>query len=318
MIGISMGDPNGVGPELLLRAYQKKKLPVDIVAIADISVLEYCNDILKLKIPLHPMKGLNDFNKDFLNIYDLGVFNSKELSIGKVSEIAGKASLHYIREGTDLALKNEIDALVTLPVNKEAIRITLKNFSGHTGFIASLCNVTNYSMMLVTDKLIVSHVSTHVSLKEAIELVKVQRVLDVIRLTDNSIRKMKSGTKIAVAGLNPHAGESNAFGDEDIGEILPAIIQAKEEGIDVYGPMPADTVFYQAMKGKFDAVVCMYHDQGHIAVKILDFESAVNVTLGLPIIRTSVDHGTAYDIAYKGIASTSSLINACKLALKLK
>ncbi len=214
-------------------------------------------------------------------------------------------------------LKKKIDALVTLPSNKEAIRISEKDFSGHTGFIAKLCRTNDYCMMLVTNRLIVTHVSTHVSLKEAIELVKKQRVLDVIRLTDKALKILRPEARIAVAGLNPHAGESNAFGQEDTSEIRPAIVEALKQGINVKGPIPADTVFYNALKGDFDAVVVMYHDQGHIAVKLLDFESAVNVTLGLPVIRTSVDHGTAYDIAYKGIASVSSFVNACKLAEEL-
>jgi 4-hydroxythreonine-4-phosphate dehydrogenase len=216
-----------------------------------------------------------------------------------------------------MALDGNIDGLVTLPVNKEAIRLTSPGFSGHTGYIASLCAIRSYTMMLISSKLVVTHISTHVSLQEAIRLVKKQRVVDVIRLTHSAMNDLGRGSRIAVAGLNPHAGEGKAFGHEDAEEILPAVELGRSEGIDVTGPQPADTVFHQALKGKFDAIVCMYHDQGHIPMKMLDFESAVNVTLGLPIVRTSVDHGTAYDIAYQGIASTKSLINACRIAQML-
>ena len=172
-------------------------------------------------------------------------------------------------------------------------------------------------MMLVSDQLIVTHISTHVSLLEAIKNVRKERIIDVIRLTNDALKKISLKSRIAVAGLNPHAGENNAFGYEDSKEIAPAIASVRKEGIDAYGPMAADTVFYLTKKGNYDAVVCMYHDQGHIPIKLMAFESAVNVTLGLPIVRTSVDHGTAFDIAYKGIASISSFCNAIELAKKL-
>jgi 4-hydroxythreonine-4-phosphate dehydrogenase len=172
-------------------------------------------------------------------------------------------------------------------------------------------------MMLFSDALIVTHVSTHVSLRKAIERVKRERIVDVIRMTDSVLKKLGRSARIAVAGLNPHAGENNSFGTEDSEEIAPAVNEARKAGIDVAGPIAADTVFYRAKKDDFDAVVCMYHDQGHIPVKLLAFESAINVTLGLPIIRTSVDHGTAFDIAYKGVASLNSFVNAVDLAKKL-
>ncbi len=317
MIGISIGDANGVGPEILLRTYKEGNMAGDFIAVGDYSVLDFCNKKMQLDIPLNKIKELVEFRKDCLNVYDLDILNEDEITIGRISERVGYAALHYVEVGTQLALSGVTSALVTLPVNKEAIRLTDHNFSGHTGYIAALCKTIKYTMMLVSTRLIVSHVSTHVSQLDAIKNVKQERILDVIRLTDTALKKLNKNSKIAVAGLNPHAGENNAFGIEDSIEILPAVEKGKAEGILVSGPIPADTVFYQAIKGKYDAVVCMYHDQGHIAIKLLDFESAVNVTLGLPIVRTSVDHGTAYDIAYKGIASTSSLINAYNLAKKL-
>ena len=317
MIGISIGDANGIGPELLLRAFKNKELSGGFVAIGDFSVLNFCNNYLKLNIPLYKMDGIDDFKPGFLNTFDIGILSENDITIGQISEKTGYASLKYVEIGTQLALQNQIDALVTLPINKEAIRSTVKDFSGHTGYIASLCNTTNYTMMLVSENLIVTHVSTHVSMKEAIAQVRKERILDVIRLTDAALKKLKKSTRIAVAGLNPHAGENNSFGREDSEEIAPAVNLAIRDGMNAAGPLAADTVFYQAKKDLYDAVVCMYHDQGHIPIKLLAFETAVNVTLGLPIVRTSVDHGTAFDIAYEGIASTSSLCNAYELAKKL-
>jgi 4-hydroxythreonine-4-phosphate dehydrogenase len=317
MIGISIGDANGVGPEILLRAYKDRKLSGNYFAIGDFSVLVFCNRLMGLEILLHKMERINDYRANALNVLDAGILSEMDITIGQISAKTGYASLKYIETGTRLALQKQISALVTLPVNKEAIRHTVSDFSGHSGYIASMCETSNYTMMLVSDQLMVTHVSTHVSLLEAISNVRKKRILDVIRLTNQALIKLGKSKGMAVAGLNPHAGENNAFGKEDSEEIAPAVEIAKTQGVNVLGPVPADTVFYLAKKGHFDAVVCMYHDQGHIPIKLLDFESAVNVTLGLPIVRTSVDHGTAFDIAYKGIASTSSFCNAFELAKKL-
>ena len=317
MIGISIGDANGVGPEILLRTFKDKKLEGNFIAIGDYSVLNFCNHYLKLNVPLYKMQAIDDFEPGFLNTYDLGVLSENDVVIGQISNKTGHASLEYVKTGAQMAMQKKIDALVTLPINKQAIRDTVKDFSGHTGYIASLCNTTIYTMMLVSEKLIVTHVSTHVSMKEAVDQVRKERILDVIRLTDEALKKLKKPSRIAVAGLNPHAGENNSFGNEDSEEIAPAVKLAIEGGINAAGPLAADTVFYRAKKGLYDAVVCMYHDQGHIPIKLLDFEAAVNVTLGLPVVRTSVDHGTAFDIAYRGIASTSSFCNAYELAKKL-
>ena len=317
MIGITIGDANGVGPEILLRAFKEKKLTSEFIVIGDYPVLNFCNEKLALSIPLNRIKKIGDFKKGCLNVLDLGLLREEDITIGCVSEKTGYASLKYIETATNLALEKLISAMVTLPVNKEAVRLFYPDFSGHTGYISSLCGTSNHTMMLISDRLVVSHVSTHVSYLEAINYVKKKRILEVIRLTKFALEKLGKGTRIAVAGLNPHAGENNSFGFEDTREILPAVISGQNEGIDVNGPISADTVFYQTLNGKYDAVVCMYHDQGHIPLKLLAFESAVNITLGLPIIRTSVDHGTAFDIAYKGIASTASFTNAFYLAEKL-
>jgi 4-phospho-D-threonate 3-dehydrogenase / 4-phospho-D-erythronate 3-dehydrogenase len=317
MIGITIGDANGVGPEILLRSYKEKRLHGDFFAIGDFRVLKLCREKMSLNVPLHSMCDPYDFTPGCLNILDAGLLKESDIIPGQLSEKTGYASLKYVETGTKLALENFVQAIVTLPVNKEAVRMTRPGFSGHTGFIASLCKTENYTMMLISDKLIVSHVSTHVPYLEAVNYVKRERIYEVIRLTGAAMQKLERGERIAVAGLNPHAGENNSFGTEDSQEILPAVLQGKEQGFNVTGPVPADTVFYQAAKGEFDVVICMYHDQGHIPLKLLAFESAVNVTLGLPVVRTSVDHGTAFDIAWKGTASVESFVNAFSLAAKL-
>ncbi len=230
----------------------------------------------------------------------------------------GAAARAYVVEATRAALRGEIAALVTLPMNKEATRLADASFTGHTELIASECGVEGAVLMLASDRLIVTHVSTHCSLREAIERVKRDRVLRVIRLTCDAVRRLRGEPRVAVAGLNPHAGENGLFGREEIEEIAPAVAQAQAEGLPAEGPLPPDTAFYLAVeRGRFDAVVCMYHDQGHIPLKLLDFEGGVNVTLGLPIIRTSVDHGTAFDIAWQGQASTRSLVKALEMAARL-
>lgn len=314
MIGITMGDPNGVGPEIILKAFLKGKWLERSCVIGDYSVLQFCNRALNYQIPLHKMNSLSDWQSGVVNILDQEVLVEKDLTIGKVSDKGGLASLKYIKKATELALGGSIEAIVTLPINKEAVRLVEKDFQGHTDYIAALSRISDYTMMLVSDSLIVTHVSMHVSMRQALERVRKDHIVKVIRLTHEAVSRLRPKARIAVAGLNPHAGEHGAFGSEEISEISPAVEITRAEGLDISGPLPPDTVFYQAVNGKFDAVVCMYHDQGHIPLKLLAFEDAVNVTLGLPIIRTSVDHGTAYDIALQGKASRKSFCNALELA----
>lgn len=312
-----MGDASGVGPELILKAFMKNSLEGDFIVIGDFSILAYCNDLLNIGASLNPIECLSQRKPKVLNVYDMGLMGRDKLRIGEISKESGYAARSYVEKATEMALDGEIDAIVTLPMNKEATRLSDPSFTGHTELIADICGQTNYTMMLASDKLIVTHVSTHVSMKDAIAGVKKERVLNVIELTQKSLSSFIDKPKIAVAGLNPHAGENGAFGSEEIEEIAPAILSARESGIDVVGPVPPDTVFLKALHREYDAVVCMYHDQGHIPMKLLDFDSGVNITLGLKVIRTSVDHGTAFDIAYKGIASTQSLISAYKFAKRL-
>lgn len=317
LIAITMGDSSGVGPEIILHAFMKQELPPDFIVIGDWSAMSLCNRLLNYDAPLRRIREPAERKPDVVNVLDLALLPEQEIKIGKLSKLSGQAALKYVERAAQLALRTEIEALVTMPINKEATRLSEPDFCGHTEYIANLCHETNYTMMLVSEKLIVTHVSTHVALRKAIDSVKRERIVNVIKLTNHALKKLRTRQRIAVAGLNPHAGESGAFGFEDELEILPAVADARAQGFDVHGPFPPDTIFMQAVKGRYDAVVCMYHDQGHIPLKLLDFEGGINVTLGLPIVRTSVDHGTAFDIAYQGVAFTQSLRDACQLALKL-
>lgn len=319
MLAVTMGDGNGVGPEIALNAFKKRELSNERYAlVGDYSVLDYCNDKLGLKVPLHKMASLEDEEKNALNIYDLHLLRSDQLTPGQINREVAAASREYVAEASRMALDHKFSALVTLPVNKEAIRLSDPDFTGHTELIADICGQTNYTMMLASDSLTVTHCSTHVSMEQSIQNVKKDRVYDVIKLTYDALARFKEQPRIAVAGLNAHAGEGGAFGRQEIDEINPAVEAANKDGMLCFGAIPPDTVFLRAYKGEFDAVVCMYHDQGHIPMKLLDFEGGVNVTLGLKVVRTSVDHGTAYDIAYKGIASTGSLAAAFEYGRKIQ
>ena len=262
--------------------------------------------------------GPGDYQAGPLNVIDLGILRCADVTPGQLSRSSGAAARAYVVAATRAALAGEIAAMVTLPMNKEATQLSDPGFVGHTELIGGLCGVEDVTIMLASDQLIVTHVTTHVSLQTAIERTRKERICTILRLTSDAVGKLIPNPRIAVAGLNPHAGEHGLFGDEEIREIRPAVEWAKSQGMPVDGPFPPDTVFYLAVrKKKFDAIVCMYHDQGHVPLKLLDFEGGVNVALGLPIIRTSVDHGTAFDIAGQGVASGVSLVKALEFADRL-
>ena len=313
-----MGDGNGVGPEIILKAYAGGELQGDFIVMGDLSVLEYCNEKLGYGVALHKAADETDIVPGVLNVLDLGLLKAEDLTPGQVDAKVAAASREYVARAAQMALEGKFTAMVTLPVNKEAIRLTDPDFTGHTELIAGICDQTHYTMMLASNALTVTHVSTHVSMEQSIRNCKKQRILEVIRLTWDAISRFKECPKIAVAGLNPHSGENGAFGRQEIEEITPAVEEAVAQGMNAFGPIPPDTVFLRAYKGEFDAVVCMYHDQGHIPMKLLDFEGGVNVSLGLKVVRTSVDHGTAYDIAYQGKANTGSLVAAYDYAVKIQ
>ena len=316
-IAVTMGDASGVGPELLLRAVEKNELKRSFTAIGDLAALEVAREKLGLAVEIRTIDLGDPLQEGVLNLVDLGRLTRDMIRPGEIVKEAGAAAVEYVELATRAALDGKIDAITTLPINKESSGLTHPDFQGHTELIAGICGETNYTMMLVSPKLIATHVSTHVSLQEAIRRVKKERILNVARLTSNAVKLIRPQARIAIAALNPHAGENRKFGNEDMDEILPAVEAARSEGIDAYGPVPADTLFMKALNGQYDAIVCMYHDQGHIPLKMISFHEGVNTTIGLPIIRTSVDHGTAFDIAYQGIASTENLVAAFDLAVTM-
>ena len=317
-MAITMGDANGVGPEILLRRFAAGQLGDDVIAYGDAAILTAGATLLGLDVEINAVAAPAQAVAGVLNVVDSGGLAASHLEPGQLSARNGAAACAYVEQATLAALAGDVAGVVTLPLNKEAARAALPDFIGHTEFIANLCGTQDYTMTLATEDIAVAHVSAHVPLTEAIRRVTVPRVRTVIALIDQALRGVADRPRIAVCGLNPHAGESGMFGSEDRQIIAPAIDAERATGIDVSGPYPADTVFYQAIHGKrFDAIVCMYHDQGHAPMKLIGFESAVNVTVGLPIVRTSVDHGTAFDIAWQGKAFTDSLQAALNYAWKL-
>jgi 4-hydroxythreonine-4-phosphate dehydrogenase len=322
VIGITMGDPSGIGPEIILKCFEKPSVRnKKVLVIGDYDVMIAASalpGIRTFSFNRVEQAGQCRFDPGVLNILDLHLMDMKEFRPGIVSAMSGNAAFHAIKKAVELAEKKEIDAIVTAPLNKEALHLAGHNYPGHTEILAGLTGTTDYAMFLHDRKLSVIHVSTHLSLMDAVSGLKRERIEKVIMLADDVMKKLGiSEPRIAVAGMNPHAGENGLFGREEIEIIAPAIRSMKQKGLNVEGPCPPDTVFLQAIKGRYDIVVAMYHDQGHIPLKLLGFNTGVNVTAGLPFVRTSVDHGTAFEIAWKGVASERSMTEAVRLAVKL-
>ena len=322
---ITMGDASGVGPEIALRCAAAGLLGDDVVVYGDAEVLRAGAALLECAVTIvegrdgRAPDGPRDSSATAeLRVVDLGLLRAGDLRPGRLDAASGAAARAYVEAATRDALSGRVAGLVTLPMNKEATQLTDPSFVGHTEMIAELCGTDRVTMMLTDGRLGVTHVSTHCSLREAIERVTTERVLEVVRLTHDVLSAWTPQPRIAVCGLNPHAGENGLFGVEDARFIAPAITTARGEGIDATGPHPADTVFHQAVhRQRYDGIVCMYHDQGHAPMKLLAFDTGVNVSVGLPIIRTSVDHGTAFDIAWTGTAVIDSLVHALGVARRL-
>lgn len=318
LIGITIGDPAGVGPEVTLKALKNREILDSCVpvVIGDINVVKKAASIVAFESDINVVDNTDDCIDRKVNLISLN--NMKDsYQFGMIQPECGRAAFEYIKKGIELALVGKLSAVVTGPINKEALNLAGYHYSGHTEIFADLTGTKDYAMMLTGGPLKVIHVSTHVSLREACDRVKKERVYKVIKLAKKAMNDLGlKSPRIAVAGLNPHAGENGLFGDEEIKEIIPAIDKAKEEGINVNGPLPPDTIFLHCKDGKYDIAVVMYHDQGHIPLKLLDFMGGVNVTVGLPIIRTSVDHGTAFGKAGKGTADETSMIKAIEMAVQ--
>ncbi len=333
ILGITMGDPASIGPEIAVKALAEAAVYANArpFVLGDKAILADALRITGLPLTLHPIARVEDarFTAGTLDVLDFANVDMAQHAYGQVSAMCGQASVEYIEKAIDLALAKTIDAVVTGPIHKESIHQAGCPHPGHTEIFGTLTGTKDYAMMLVGAGLRVVHVSTHVALRQAIERTKKPRILTVIRLAHQALKALGlPAPKIAVAGLNPHAGEHGLFGEEEIHEIIPAIAAARAEGIPVEGPIAPDTVFGRARGGLYDLVVCMYHDQGHIPLKTLGFTfdpasqkwtsvAGVNVTLGLPIIRTSVDHGTAFGKAGKGTAAHGSLLDALAIAVQL-
>jgi len=317
-----MGDPAGIGPEVILKAL----LQADVyqvcrpIVVGDINVLKMVSKKLG-PLSFHTIETPSEVAGSPGLVDVISVSNLKRDSFvpGRPTVPGGKAMVDYIIKAVNFNKDGQVSAMVTCPISKELMHKAGYRFDGHTELLANLTNTRDYGMMLANESLRVSLVTIHCALKEVPQRLNKGLILKIIRLTYRALEEDFAIKRphVAVAGLNPHAGEAGLFGLEDKEIIQPAVDEAKTEGLLVDGPFPADTIFYHAINGKFDAVVAMYHDQGLIPVKLLDFSDSVNITLGLPIVRTSVDHGTAYDIAGKGVADPSSLIAAIRMAVKI-
>lgn len=317
-IAITTGDPGGIGPEIVLKAIPSVNQNCLPLVIGDLNVFEEAIDTFKIPLRLKVIQKTAEIS---LSPDTLWLMDMKRLPLfkkGGPDAENGAASAEYIKKAAGLAMSKEVDAVVTAPISKEALKLSGLKWPGHTEMLAELTGANEYAMMLSGGPLKVILVTIHTPLKSVPDLITRERVLKTIRLAKKACAMLGMEKHlIAVAGLNPHAGESGIFGDEEIREIVPAIEKAKKEGINVEGPFPPDTIFHKAYRGDVDMVVCMYHDQGLIPLKMTAFDKGVNVTVGLPIIRTSPDHGTAYDIAWKGVADPSSMIEAVNMALRL-
>jgi len=305
-IAVTMGDPAGIGAEVILKALADPKIAslADWVIIGDASVLA----ATAAQCGISP----SSLQAEVMDLHALPA--DKPLAFGELSSVCGTAAVKYVRIATEMCLRKEAAAMVTAPLNKEAVTMSGMAFSGHTEYIAELCGVSGSRMLLAGPRLSVVHVSTHVSLRQACEL-DGNRILETIHLGHQAMQMLgHASPRIVVCGLNPHAGEHGLFGPEDAEIIAPAIESARRGGIQCEGPAAPDTVFLQASRGKYDLVVAMYHDQGHIPMKLLDFDDTVNISLGIPIIRTSVDHGTAFDIAGQNKASAKNMMAAMRMA----
>jgi len=321
IMAITMGDPYGIGPEVMVKAIYEEKKTNDLLVVGDYAVLKRAKGLFASGIEFYPIKSFKDINhaSSGIPVVDLDKICIEEglEDRGPTAE-GGRVSIHFIRFAVEMALKGQVSAVITAPISKEAIHMAGYPYAGHTEFLAELTKTQRFAMMLVGGPLRVILVTTHCALASVPKIMSKERIYNVLKLSHEWWRKFLGySPRLAVAALNPHGGEGGIFGQEEKIHIRPAIERAREEGIMVTGPYPADTLFYYAKDGRYDAVVVMYHDQGLIPLKMISFGKGVNCTLGLPIIRTSVDHGTGYDIAWKGRADPSSLKEAIRMARDL-
>ncbi|MCC3646484.1 MAG: 4-hydroxythreonine-4-phosphate dehydrogenase PdxA [Bacillota bacterium] len=324
VVGITMGDAAGVGPEIILKSLADAEMYEisNPLVIGDKKILERAKSFVNSGLVIEAVSAEQlreiPYKHGVVHCLDLDLL-PEDLPIGQVSPEAGNAAFQYLAKAIEMAKENRIEAICTAPLNKEALQKGGHMYPGHTEILADLTNTKDYSMMLSAPNLRVIHVTTHVGIIDAVKMINPERVYHVLKLAHDTLKKAGiESPKIAVCGINPHAGENGLFGyGEEEEKVVPGVEKAQAEGINAIGPLPADTLFFRAVRGDFDIVVAMYHDQGHGPVKVLGLDAGVNITVGLPIIRTSVDHGTAFDIAGKGIADEKSLMEAMRQAVEL-
>lgn len=321
IIGITIGDVAGIGPEVTAKALKHEEVlkACRPLLIGDARVFDspkftaYIPHINTIRVPPLNASAING-----ITLLDMRNLDVDKVDIGKVSQAAGCAAVEYVIRATELAMQGIVDAVATAPLNKEAIQLAGYHYIGHTEILADITKTPDCTTMLSTPGLRVTHVTRHIPFREIAAHITKENVLGTILITYAGMRDLGySSPRLAVAGLNPHNGENGLLGQEEIDEITPAVRTARTKGIDVYGPVPADSVFFQTIRGDYDVVVTLYHDQGHIAVKTHGFEESITITLGLPIIRTSADHGTAFDIAGQGIANEASMVAAIVEAARI-
>ena len=321
IIAVTMGDPAGIGPEIVAKSIADKAT-YDVarcIVIGDKKVMEKAIRIvgadLKVNVVESPADG--DYSYGVLNMIDLDNIDMSRFEYGKINAMCGQAAFDYIKKSIEITMDKQADAVATTPINKESLHAAEVDFIGHTEIFGALTGTADPLTMFETNGLRVFFLTRHKSLRDMLDDIKKDRIIDYVERCTDALRRLgvKEGT-MAVAGLNPHSGEHGLFGWEEVKEIAPAVEELKERGFNVAGPVPADSVFHQAAQGRFNSVLSLYHDQGHIATKTLDFDRTISITNGMPILRTSVDHGTAFDIAGKGIAGAVSMEEAIRLAAK--
>jgi len=321
-VAVTMGDPAGIGPEIILKALSETELAgAPVVVVGCLSTLQRLQHAgIGEAVTLCPIQHAADahFSPDKIHVIDEPLADPDALIPGKVQPEAGDLAYRCVKRATEMAMAGEVQAIATAPLNKEALHLAGHLYPGHTELLATLTESRDYAMVLYTDKLKVIHVTTHIALRKFLDTLNQPRIETVIGLADSFLKRVGyQKPRIAVAGVNPHAGEHGLFGDEEARFVTPAIEACAARGINVSGPCPPDTVFLQAHEGLYDMVVAMYHDQGHIPLKLLGFYDGVNITAGLPFIRTSADHGTAFDIAWQGKANAASMATSIHLAMQL-
>lgn len=321
LIAITIGDPAGIGPEITVKSLTKKEIynVCRPLIVGNHEVLRQAMKVAGTNLSIHeviqPEAGKYEYGT--VDLITLDNIQMSKLKMGEVQAMCGKASYEYIEYAVQLAIAGKVDALATAPINKESLSAAGVPYIGHTEILGGLTGIEDPLTMFEVKSMRIFFLTRHLSLREAIEQITAERVHNYLIRCDKALRRLGvDAPNLAVAGLNPHSGEQGLFGSEEIDQIIPGIERAKQDGIDVIGPVPADSVFYHGLNGRYDAILSLYHDQGHIAAKMTDFERTVSITNGLPFLRTSVDHGTAYDIANTGQASSVSMEECIKVSAR--